>query len=245
MTKRAPLGVLLLHGFTSSLDTVRGLVPTIEALQLPYRMPVLRGHGGRYQDLRGVRARDWAEDAEAALLALGAEADRVVIMGLSMGALVALDLASRHPERIAGLALVAPAVRFADPAVLLTPILKRLFAYWPSPSSFTDPERAKACTNYDRFATDAFASLLDYQLEIEQLLPRVQAPTLILHSRRDIVAHPHSATVLMRRLGSRDKDIQWYEHSGHEMLMDLEAEAIFARIGLFLERLLGREAATA
>jgi esterase/lipase len=33
-------GVLLLHGYTSSLDTVNGLVPTLTRLGLPYRMPV-------------------------------------------------------------------------------------------------------------------------------------------------------------------------------------------------------------
>ncbi len=52
------LGVLLLHGFTSSVRTVEGLVPRLEAAGLPYRMPVLRGHGTRYQDLAGVKAHD-------------------------------------------------------------------------------------------------------------------------------------------------------------------------------------------
>ena len=63
----ADLGVLLLHGYTSSLDTVNGLLPTLERMGLPYRMPVLRGHGTHPRDLRGVTARDWYGDASAAL----------------------------------------------------------------------------------------------------------------------------------------------------------------------------------
>ena len=53
-----PLGCLILHGFTSSLDTVRALVPMAERLGLPYRMPILRGHGTRPEDLRGVGWQD-------------------------------------------------------------------------------------------------------------------------------------------------------------------------------------------
>ena len=56
---KAPLGVLNLHGFTSSLDCVNGLNPYIEALGLPYRMPVLRGHNQTPEALIGVRWEDW------------------------------------------------------------------------------------------------------------------------------------------------------------------------------------------
>ena len=52
------VAVLLLHGFTSDLATVDGLVPHIEKAGLPYEMPILRGHGTRYQDLTGVTAKD-------------------------------------------------------------------------------------------------------------------------------------------------------------------------------------------
>lgn len=41
---RKSYGALIVHGFTSSLDCVGGLEPPIQALGLPTRVPVLRGH---------------------------------------------------------------------------------------------------------------------------------------------------------------------------------------------------------
>src|SRR4051812_28806156 len=79
----ADLGVLLLHGYTSSLDTVNGLLPTIERLGLPYRMPVLRGHGTQPSDLRGVTWHDWVADGSAALDELLKEVPRAAVVGLS------------------------------------------------------------------------------------------------------------------------------------------------------------------
>ena len=57
---RSPYGVLIVHGFTSSLDCVSCLRPPIEALGLPTRMPILRGHGAESpQALCGVTWREW------------------------------------------------------------------------------------------------------------------------------------------------------------------------------------------
>ncbi|MFO7742587.1 MAG: hypothetical protein R6X31_09775 [Anaerolineae bacterium] len=53
--QQQPLGVLILHGFTSSLDCVRGVESAVKALGVPTRMPTLRGHGAESPEaLRGV-----------------------------------------------------------------------------------------------------------------------------------------------------------------------------------------------
>jgi len=53
---KQPFGALIIHGFTSSLDCVKGLQPPLAALGLPTRMPVLRSrtttrttHGRRWR----------------------------------------------------------------------------------------------------------------------------------------------------------------------------------------------------
>lgn len=222
-----PLGVLILHGFTGSLDTVRPVAPIAEKLGLPWRMPVLRGHGTRFEDLVGVSAQDWVDDAEAALFELLKEVRQVVIVGLSMGGLVALNLAIKHPERLSGLVLLTPALRFSDPLVHLTPLLKQLFTFWDSPSSFLDKRlEHERNTNYKRFPTRTFSKLLDFAHETERRLPEVKVPVTTLYSRKDNVIHPIIVKLLEDRLGSREKAFVFFEKSGHEMLQDLEAEAV-------------------
>lgn len=242
MAEKKPLGVLLLHGFTGSLDTVRGLVPTVERLGLPYRMPVLRGHGTRYEDLAEVVAKDWYDDAEAALTDLLQEVDRVVVVGLSMGGLVTLNLAMEHHDDLAGVVVIAPFLRCADPLAHLTPLLKLVAPYWASPNSFADAELAKACTNYPKFPTRTFSHLLNYANVIERRLPEVRVPVLVLHSRKDTIAAPIGAKIIEERVSSKEKRVVWFERSGHEMLQDLEANQVFSAVGEYLERFLAAKA---
>lgn len=236
---KKPLGVLILHGFTASLDTVKGLVPTVERLALPYRMPLMRGHGTRYEDLEGVGPAEWYADAEAAMVDLLQEVEQVVVVGLSMGGLVTLNLAWRHPDKLKAMVLLAPALRFADPLVALTPLLGLLFRFWNSPNSFADRELAKGCTNYPKFPVSTFNKFLNYANETEGHLGEIRVPALVLHSRKDTIIHPITVKLLEERLGSPQKRVIWFERSGHEMMQDLEAEAVFEAIGGYLAELAG------
>ncbi|MCK5796565.1 MAG: alpha/beta fold hydrolase, partial [Deltaproteobacteria bacterium] len=230
------LAVLLLHGFTSSTDTVDGLIPYLDAEGIRYERPILRGHGTRYHDLRGVKARDWYVDAKHALLKLQNEGYHVIVVGLSMGGLVALDLAMHHPDAIAGVVTVAAALKFADPLSHLTPLLAKVIRYWPSPEAYNDPECAKKNTNYPKFATDAFAELYHYAHRIAERLPEVHVPLRILQSKKDQVVAPEAANIIYEKVSSPRRGIVWFEKSGHEMMQDLEAEQVFVEIMDFVSR---------
>jgi carboxylesterase len=232
----APLGCLILHGFTSSMDTVRALVPMAERMNLPYRMPTLRGHCTRPEDLCGVTWRDWYDDAAAALQELRSEADQVVICGLSMGGLVALHLAADHPQDIAGVATIAAALQIADPLIRFSPIMARFIKMWKAnpTGGYADASLVGHNTNYTSFATDALVSLYRYTKVVTHLLPRVQAPLLVIHSRRDRVIKPAAADIIYQRAGSQHKRIRWFNVSGHEMLQDCEADTVVAEIEQFI-----------
>ncbi len=68
-----------------------------------------RGHGRSTAplDRRAYGYGAMAEDLEAVMDASGVQ--RAILIGVSIGGLVALGLARRHPERVAALALVTPA----------------------------------------------------------------------------------------------------------------------------------------
>ena len=72
-----------------------------------------RGNGlsDRPRDPRAYDEREFAADALAVLDATGT--DRAVLVAFSLGAVRALILAAEHPERVAGLACIAPAVALA------------------------------------------------------------------------------------------------------------------------------------
>lgn len=231
-------GCLILHGFTSSLLCVEALVPMAEQLGMPYRMPVLRGHGTRPEDLRGVTWQDWYADGQAALLDLASATDGVIICGLSMGGLVALNLAAEHPGVVRGVVTIAAALRVRDPLARLSPALSRFVPMFEIDArrGYTDQALVAQNTNYSRFATDAFVSLYRYGRVVEQLLPRVQAPLLVIHSHRDRVIKPRSAEIIYARAGSQRKELRWFERSGHEMLLDCEAPQVVAAVETFIRQ---------
>ncbi len=243
---KAPLGVLNLHGFTSSLDCVNGLNPYIEALGLPYRMPVLRGHMQTPEALIGVTWRDWYADAEAALRDLLTEADKAVVVGLSMGGLVALQLAAEHPDQVDSIALVAAALKLRNPMApgnalaFLQPLVRKLARWWPMPPNYADKELEKYDTNYDRAPMDAILSFLEYTAYVEGRLPEVKVPALIIQSYKDQTVHPKSAQIIHDRIASTDKRIVWFERSHHEMMRDLEREKVFETIQAFLKERLAK-----
>ena len=231
------VGVLLLHGFTSHTNTVSGLVPLLQKAGLDYELPTLRGHGTRYQDLTGVSAKDWYVDAQRALINLWNRVDRVVVVGLSMGGLLALELAMNHPDKIAGVVSVGAALKFADPMAKLTPVLSRLVKYWPSPDPFNDPEcRAKSSRNYPKFPTAAFGELYRYSQWVADNLGDVHVPLRIMQSKKDQIVAPESANIIYEKVSTPRREIYWYEESGHEMLLDCEAEQVMNDVVEFARR---------
>lgn len=237
------LGCLILHGLTSSLDCVNGLVPYMKRNGIPYRMPILRGHGTKPEDLIGVTWRDWYADGEAALLDLCKEVDRAVVVGLSMGGLVGLQLAMEHADQVDSFVGVAAALRLANPLApgkalsFLRPVIARLVKFWPLPPDYCLPALAQFNTNYTQCPMTAVASFLEFGGEVEKRLPEVKVPLLIIQSHADAMVDPTAAQVIHDRSSSTEKRILWFEKSKHEMMRDVEREEVFKAIeGFVLER---------
>jgi carboxylesterase len=233
------VGCLLLHGLTSSLATVSNLVPYLEARGIPYAMPTLRGHGTRPEDLRGVTWRDWYGDAERALDELLGRCDRAVIMGLSMGGVVALQLASQRQERLAGVVTVAAALQLQVAGRLLLPLLARVnqLAAVDVRKAFADQSLVASATNYPRAPISAVAALAAFGKLVERELPRIRVPLLTIYTPQDRVVVPAKALVIHERAGTPPdrKRLLAFPNSGHEMLMDRDRAAVCEAIVAFIE----------
>ena len=95
--------VVFVHGLT---DSHLSYLPMLEAMPQSYRMFALtmRGHGDTTKPETGYTPEDMAADVAAFLETQ--EIDRAVIVGHSMGSLVARAFAHIYPGRVLGLALL-------------------------------------------------------------------------------------------------------------------------------------------
>lgn len=236
----ASLAALLIHGFTAGPPNLEPLRVRLEAEGIRCRVPTLAGHGSRPEEMAGKGWAQWTAEVTAAFDALARESGRVAVVGQSLGGLLALDLALRKPEAPAALVVLAPAVAVCDPLDGLAPLLARVRRTWPSPTrnSFSADEYFARCANYRWFDTAAYVSWRAERGRILANLRHVTAPLLVVHSRADRVVPARAAETVLAGAASRHKQIAWFERSGHEMLLDCEAEAVCDRIQEFLVTIL-------
>lgn len=98
--------LLLVHGFTDTSRSFSLLAPHLAGRRLI--IPDLRGHGGSDAG-SGCAIDDFASDLALLIRSLGL--DRPVVVGHSLGAMIAIRLAAEHPGSVGGLALLAGAVK--------------------------------------------------------------------------------------------------------------------------------------
>ena len=236
---KQPYGVLIIHGFTSSLDCVSGIEAPLKALGLPTRMPALRGHSAESPEaLRGVTWPDWVADADAALSDLLTEVERAILIGHSMGGLAALTLAADRADVVDSIVVAAAAVQPASPLApgrpfhFLVPVLRRVLKKWDLPPTYADLELAQYDTNYAWTPMDAVVSFLEFGEATRHRLPEVRVPALIIQSRKDTTVAPESAEIIYDSISTPagQKRVVWFEVTEHEMFRDCEREAAIGTV---------------
>ncbi len=104
--------VLLLHGLMATADLNWSLAVPVLAKRFNVVAPDLRGHG-RGLATRQFSGEECADDVAAIVQTL--ELGRVIVVGYSLGGLVAQLFVRRYPELAAGIVLCATASRFDVP----------------------------------------------------------------------------------------------------------------------------------
>lgn len=88
------IGCLLIHGFSGSPSEMRILGERLAEFGWTVHGILLSGHGTTPEQMAKTRWEDWAKDAEAGVGELRKTCDTVIGVGLSMGGLLTLHLAT-------------------------------------------------------------------------------------------------------------------------------------------------------
>ena len=229
------VGVLLIHGFTSDPASLRAWADHLVAEGYSVRLPLLPGHGTRWQDANHTTFADWLGAVTVELQELAATCRAVIVGGLSMGGTLTLRLAELFPDALAGIMLVNPSVLTRHPEAKLLPVIKTITPmFFPIAGDIAKPGVVES--GYNWMPTRAMYSLWKAWPIVRADLPKVTAPLLLLHSRIDHTVEPVNSDVVRAGVSSTDIVDIVLERSYHVATLDYDAELIFTSSVEFIEK---------
>ena len=154
-------------------------------------------------------------------------ADEIFLMGLSMGACLALRMAELRGDGVAGLVLVNPSVTADTKLFLLAPVLKFVVPSLKGIGSDIKKEGAHELS-YDRVPVRAAATLPQLWKVTQRQLGEVTQPVLVYLSTADHVVGPNSVKVLRAALPAAQLTVRECADSYHVATLDNDAAQIFA-----------------
>jgi pimeloyl-ACP methyl ester carboxylesterase len=231
--------------------------PQVDALRERYRFTIVDppGHGRSQALRRPYTLDDCVEGAVQLLAACGLS--RAGWAGLSWGGMVGMRLASRHPERVAALALLDTSARRDRPAKLAAyralaaveriagPV--RALGRVLLPVMFCretlrqHPELAEAfldkLVRMDRVALAyAVDAVMFSRRDVTSELSRITAPTLVLVGEQDVATPPREAEHLVAHVPGAQ--LVRIPRAGHLTTLE-QPEAVTAALDAFFARTLG------
>jgi carboxylesterase len=226
-------GALLFHGFTATTAEIRPLAAAFHDAGLTVVAPLLPGHGTRPEDLNAVHWQDWTAAAEASYRDLAARCERVVVGGESMGAVIALGLAAKHPE-IAAVLCFAPAIKLDMSRFDVFKL--RATAPFVTQVARAHLDGAEEWQGYPGLPLRGAVQLLRLQKATLPALAAVHQPVAIFQGRNDTTIDPRAGDIIRAAVSSDVVEQYWMEHSSHSVTLDAERDDI-ARLSLeFLSR---------
>lgn len=233
------VGVLLSHGFTGTPASMRPWAEYLAAAGYTVRLPLLPGHGTRWQDCNRTGWQDWYATIERTHDELLATCDTVFACGLSMGGTLVTRLAEKRPDTVAGLVLVNPAYATERLDAKFAPYISWLVRSRPSiGGDIKKPGVAELA--YDRTPVAAFASLQRLWTVVLRDLGQVTAPVRMYRSAEDHIVEPLSSRLLLSRATATDVEEIVLDNSYHVATLDYDAEQIFAGSVEFMQAVLRR-----
>jgi carboxylesterase len=248
--------VLLIHGLTGTPSEMKGIGKAISKHGFTVHGVQLSGHCGDEQDLIQTGWRDWNESVETAFDCLRKYYRTVFVGGLSMGALLSLNLGAARQSQVAGLLLYSTTLFYDGWAIpkkriFLKPALALGFAGlirfeenfpFGLKNTRTRERISRFMLRGDSSVAGNVATPGKSLVQLEQLisrtkriLPKVRTPTLVMHARDDDMSSLRNANYVVRNIGGNVEKVI-LENSYHMLTLDNDRDELVKRSVSFMRR---------
>jgi len=247
--------VLLLHGLTGTPAEMKYVGKGLAREGFTVYGMQLAGHCGTKDDLLATGWRDWYSCAERGLASLAGRCERVFAAGLSMGALLAIQLAAEHPETVAGIGLYSTSLRHDGwsvsrlnrflPLLLLLPWGRRHCFPESFPHGIKNERLRKRIVSLmsggDSGAAGLTgtpgASLLElwrFRKMVMKAMPAVRTPALIVHASQDDVTSLWNVHYLQKHLAGPIETVL-LDDCFHMITIDQQCQDVVSHTARFFQ----------
>jgi esterase/lipase/carbon monoxide dehydrogenase subunit G len=212
----APAAVLL-HDFGGSPNTLRAWGQALASEGVEVTIPRLPGHGTRWKDLNRTTFDDWLVAARRAVTEAVSSHPAVHVMGLGMGATLALRLASEEGVPIVSVVAVNPVISGLRGVTGWDQAWRWLRRSKPAAA---DDIRRRGATNtsYRRIPLKAAASLSAGARATADVLTKITVPVRVVASAHNSVVPTEDAAHIGQAVMTASTVIA--ERSGHVVPLD-------------------------
>jgi len=219
------LGCLIVHGFGGGIHEIEPLSSYLIQKGYEVACPNLKGHTGNRQDMKKATYEDWIESAETELIKLLKKTSHVVVIGFSMGGLIAANLASKYPVK--AVVTINTPIFFWD----IKRVLINLF----------EDTKNKNLNNFTRYlkANNASppAALRNFLIILRKTKPlfkEMRVPFLIIQAMDDDTVRNKSALYIYNSILSEQKEIEFFKNGGHLILLSNNKHKVISNVENFL-----------
>ena len=238
------VSVLLVHGLTGTPYEMRSLGERLAARGARVHGVRLAGHAEAPEALGQVGYENWYESVVQGFEELRQYGEPNVVVGLSMGAVLAARLAADQREAVAGLVMLAPAF-FLPPATsivlkavrMLGGITDKLYLYNSMGSDIHDAGARGIHPRCALMPLNAPFKLLDLSALVRPRLAHITQPALVMHAKQDHTCPQRkNVNFVMKHLASAEKRAIELEESYHVITVDSEKDRVAHEVIEFVDR---------
>lgn len=243
-------GVLLIHGLTGTPNEMRILARGLNNAGFTVYAIQLAGHCGNLDDLLSTGKDDWLTSVRDGADKLSCHVDKIIVGGLSMGAVLALALAEERPAQIAGVMALSTTFRHDGWSM---PIYTRLAFVLPlfralglgrgkmfleqPPYGIKDAMLRKRIVSQMNAGDSSeaglpgnpFWSVVEMQAlssYVQKNLDLIRCSCLVIHANEDDIASVKNASKIMKGVQSAPVELILLDDSYHMITIDRERRKV-------------------
>ena len=228
----------LIHGYTGSPTDFNELGKYLYGrFDATIKIIRLKGHGERIENIDNLNYNDFLLPAEDELIKDLKKGKNIVLIGMSLGGFIALQLSSEYPVKgIINISIPYKGKFITNLISFFEPLIFK--KHWRKPIPAYESEMRKNAFFYD-INLRGFKVINQGKNELFSKFGKIIAPCLFINVINDHVFHPRGAEIIKNKINSKIVEIALFETGGrasHNPFYTLQHRGLYKLIGDFVEK---------